>query len=293
MQDTFFYRNQLINCRGRLLDLSRPVVMGILNITPDSFFDGGKFTEEESIVKQVRKMFDDGAAIIDIGASSSRPGAPEINEKDERARLIPVLNMLLKTFPEGIFSVDTTHSETAVMAIKSGAHIINDISGGSMDERMFEVVADLQVPYILMHIKGTPADMQFNPVYVDVVREVMAYFVRKMEILRQLKINDIIIDPGFGFGKTTDHNYELLNHLEDFRTFMVPVLVGVSRKSMINKVLGTMPAQALNGTTVLHTLALERGARILRVHDVKEAVEAIKLVEFSRHFKTENEQKDF
>ena len=284
MQDTIFYRNQLINCRGTLLDVSKTVVMGILNITPDSFFDGGKFTEEESIVKQVKKMISEGASIIDVGASSTRPGAPEIGVKEELSRLIPVIDMLVKEFPSGIFSVDTYNSETAQQAIKKGAHLINDISGGSMDNRMFEVVSDLQVPYILMHIKGTPADMQFNPEYDNVTKEIIEYFIRKIEILRKLHIRDIIIDPGFGFGKTLEHNFQLLNHLKDFALFEVPVMAGLSRKSMVCKVLGKNPADALNGTTVLHTLTLQQGVNILRVHDVKEAMEAIKLVNFARQF---------
>lgn len=282
MQDTFFNKNQTINCRGRLLDLSSPVVMGILNLTPDSFFDGGKFTEEEAIVKQVNKMILEGASIIDVGAMSSRPGAFYLTPKEELSRLMPALTMLVKIFPDCIFSVDTVNSLTAEKAIETGAHMINDISGGNADSRMFEAIAAMQVPYILMHMQGTPMDMQVNPVYEDVTEEVTNWFIGKTAQLRKLYVHDVILDPGFGFGKTTEHNYTLLNHLADFSIFEMPLMAGFSRKSMICKVLGVKPDAALNGTTVLNVLALQKGANILRVHDVKEATEAIKLVGFGK-----------
>jgi len=278
LQDTFFYTNRSVNCRGRLLDLTNPVVMGILNVTPDSFFDGGKFMEEEAIVKQVGQMLSAGAAIIDVGAASTRPGAGEIPVKDELSRLLPVLEMLTKEFPSAIFSVDTYHSDVAMKAVEKGAHLVNDISGGSMDENMFAVVGEMQVPYVLMHIKGTPADMQFDPVYENVTIEITDYFIRKLEKLHSFHVNDIILDPGFGFGKTVDHNFILLNHLNDFKIFGLPVMAGISRKSIVCRTLGVKPADALNGSTVLHVLALQQGAKILRVHDVKEAVEAIRLL---------------
>jgi dihydropteroate synthase len=286
LQYTSFYKNRLINCRGRLLDLLNPVVMGILNITPDSFFDGGKFTEEEAIVKQVNQMIADGAAIIDVGAASTRPGAKEISVKEELSRLIPVIEMLTGEFPNAIFSVDTYRAEVAAKAIGKGAHLINDISGGSMDAKMFDTVASLQVPYILMHIKGTPGDMQFDPVYKNVVEEVLDYFTHKVESLRTLGVHDILIDPGFGFGKTVEHNYQLLNSLSDFSIFEMPLVAGISRKSMVCKVLGVKPSAALNGSTVLHVLALQRGAKILRAHDIKEAMEAIRLVTFAEKVKS-------
>jgi len=280
-QDTSFYTNRTINCRGKLLDLSVPAVMGILNITPDSFFDGGKFTEEEAIVKQVKEMITGGAAIIDIGAASSRPGAAEISEKEELGRLIPMLDMLVREFPEAIFSVDTWRAPVAEKAIAGGAAMINDISGGTMDNLMFETVARLQVPYVLMHIKGTPRDMQFNPTYTDVVKEVLDYFIEKTEKLRRLGVHDIVIDPGFGFGKTVEHNFRLLNHLHVFKMLQMPLMAGISRKSMVCRVLEKKPEQALNGTTALHVMALQQGASILRVHDVKEAMEVIRLVTFA------------
>lgn len=227
-------------------------------------------------------MILEGAAIIDVGAMSSRPGAAYLTPKEELARLMPTLTMLVKTFPDCIFSVDTVNSQTAEKAIEAGAHIINDISGGNADARMFEAIASMQVPYVLMHMQGTPADMQINPVYVDVTEDVMKWFIDKTTRLRKLYVHDVIIDPGFGFGKTTEHNYTLLRHLADFRIFEMPLMTGFSRKSMVCKVLGIKPADALNGTTVLHVLALQRGAKILRVHDVKEAVEAIKLVGFEK-----------
>ncbi len=281
MQDTFFYRNQLLNCGGRLLDLSRPAVMGILNITPDSFFDGGKFTEQEAIVKQVSKMLAEGASIIDIGASSSRPGATLLSPEDELKKLLPILRLLKDEFPDGTWSVDTCYARTAREAVEHGAHIINDISAGQIDPDMFATMAVLRVPYVMMHMLGTPADMQRNPTYNNVEEEVMCFFIDRLEKLRNLNLHDVILDPGFGFGKTLEHNYRLLNRLEDFKIFGLPVLVGLSRKSLVCRVLDVPPERALNGTTAMHVMALQRGASLLRAHDVKEAMEAIRLVAYA------------
>lgn len=279
LQDSYFTNEITMNCRGVLLSLSTPKVMGILNITPDSFYDGGKFIEEKHIIGQVRKMLKDGAAIIDIGAASSRPGAAEISERKELQRLLPVIKLLVSTFPEAIFSVDTFRSSIAEKAIDAGASMINDITGGNFDKKMFRAVGEMQVPYILMHMQGNPPTMQQKPSYKNVTKEVMLYFAKKTEQLKKADVNDIIIDPGFGFGKTMEHNYELLHNISVLKMAGFPLLAGLSRKSMINKVLKTKPGNALNGTTVLNTIALMNGATILRVHDVKEAVEAVKLVE--------------
>lgn len=266
----------LVNCNGRLLSFSPPAVMGILNLTPDSFFDGGKFTDTRRMLRHTGEMIKVGATIIDIGAQSTRPGSKLISEKEELKRLIPALEILLKKFPEMIFSVDTFRSSVAKAAINSGAHIINDISGGTMDKKMFTVLGKLQVPYILMHIIGTPQTMQQNPRYKNVVTEVIDFLQKRIYRLRKEGVKDIIIDPGFGFGKTLQHNLILLNHLHEIRLITgCPMLVGISRKTMINKILGTTPAEALNGTTVMNTIALSKGADILRVHDVKEAAEAV------------------
>jgi dihydropteroate synthase len=267
-----------INCKGNLVDLSIPRVMGILNITPDSFFDGGKYKNEADILFQTEKMLHEGATFIDVGAYSSRPGAAHISEKEELKRILPVIDLLVKNFPEIILSVDTFRSEIAKETIQNGAAIINDISGGKMDENMFQTVADLQVPYILMHMLGTPQNMQQNPVYEDVTKDIIRFFSEQIFKLHQLKVNDIIIDIGFGFGKTLQHNYEILSNLGLFKNLDAPILVGVSRKSMLYKPLGITANEALNATTAANTIALLNGANILRVHDVKEAVEAIKIV---------------
>ena len=272
-----FNKSHLINCRGKLLDLSVPRVMGILNITPDSFFDGGKFTEEKAIIKQAGKLLAEGADIIDIGAHSSRPGAKIIAESTEIKRLLPAIKAVLSKYPQTIISVDTYRSAVAKKAIEAGASIVNDISGGDLDKNMFKTIAGLKVPYVLMHMAGTPGDMQKNPVYKDVVNEVFTSLLKRVSELRKLGVTDIIVDPGFGFGKTVEHNFSLLNHLDAFRALDCPVLAGVSRKSMICKVLGVNPEKALNGTTALNMVALLNGAAILRVHDVKEAVEVVKL----------------
>ncbi|HNW97506.1 MAG TPA: dihydropteroate synthase [Bacteroidales bacterium] len=276
-KNTFFSSQKSINCCGKLLILEKPVIMGILNITPDSFYDGGKYSAINNIIEHTKIMIDEGAAIIDIGAVSTKPGAKTVSLSEEKKRLLPVVKLLLKEIPEIIISIDTFRSEIAKAAIEEGACIINDISAGQFDEKMFTTIAKLQVPYIIMHIQGTPENMQVAPHYKNVVQEVLYYFSEKINQLVQLGVNDIIIDPGFGFGKTVEHNYDLLNHLDFFRTLNLPILAGVSRKSMINKVLGTKPESALNGTTVLNTMALMKGANILRVHDVKEAVETVKL----------------
>ncbi|SNR46681.1 dihydropteroate synthase [Lutibacter agarilyticus] len=268
-----------INCNGTLIDLSSPKVMGILNITPDSFFDGGKYSNEEAIISQVEKMLTDGATFIDIGAYSSRPGAKHISEEEELNRIVPVIQLLVKEFPNIIISIDTFRSIVAEQCIKHGACIINDISAGSLDTEMFSTIAKLQVPYIIMHMQGSPQNMQNNPTYTNITQEVLYYFSTKISELRALGVNDIIIDVGFGFGKTIDHNYELLKNLPLFKNLEVPMLVGISRKSMLNKPLNISAEEALNATTSANTIALLNGTNILRVHDVKEATQAIKIVE--------------
>ncbi len=278
-KNTFFSSKRTLNCGGILLSLGRPLVMGILNLTFDSFYDGGKHKSTDDVFTHVSQMLEEGADIIDIGAVSTKPGAKEITTVEEKNKLIPILKVIKKEYPNAIISIDTYRSEVAKAAVDCGAHIINDISAGSFDKEMFKTISELQVPYIIMHIQGTPMNMQKNPVYNNVVKEVVYYLSKKVEELKRLGVNDIIIDPGFGFGKTVEHNYELLNNLEYFKIFELPLLVGFSRKSMINKVLNTTPSDALNGTTVLNTIALMKGANILRVHDVKEAVETIKIVE--------------
>lgn len=276
-----------INCGGKLLDLSSPKVMGILNISPDSFFDGGKYTSEEQWLLQAKKMVDEGADILDIGAVSTRPGAQEIDQEEELARLIPVVESIAANFPKIIISVDTWRAEVAKKSVESGAHIINDISGGLFDKNMAATIGKLQVPYIMMHTGGRPDVMQQNISYENVVLDVMNFFTTQLHTLRQNGIHDIIIDPGFGFGKTVDHNYQLLAKLSSLQLFDLPILVGVSRKSMIQKVINTTAEQSLNGSTVVHTIALTNGATILRVHDVREAVEAIEIVKKTNVFASE------
>lgn len=267
-----------INCKGKLIDFSSPRVMGILNITPDSFFDGGRYKNETTILTQVEKMLSEGATFIDIGAYSSRPGAAHISEAEELARIVPVIELLVRKFPEIIISVDTFRSAVAKKTIEAGAAMINDISAGNMDTNMFNMVATLQVPYIIMHMLGTPQDMQENPTYTDVSKEIISFFAKKIHRLHQLKVNDVLIDVGFGFGKTLEHNYELLKDLDLFKNLEHPLLVGISRKSMLYKPLNINAQEALNATTSAHTIALLNGTNILRVHDVKEAMEAIKIV---------------
>ncbi|WP_166385704.1 dihydropteroate synthase [Polaribacter sp. 11A2H] len=267
-----------INCKGTLVDLTSPKVMGILNITPDSFFDGGKYKNETDILSQTEKMLLDGATFIDVGAYSSRPGAKHISEEEELQRIVPVINLLVQNFPEIIISVDTFRSKVAQETINAGAAIVNDISGGKMDTNMFATVANLQVPYILMHMLGTPQNMQKNPIYNNVTQEIISFFAEQIHKLHQLKLNDIIIDVGFGFGKTNVHNFEILKNLSLFKSLNAPILAGISRKSMLYKTLDISAQEALNATTSANTIALLNGANILRVHDVKEAVEAVKIV---------------
>ncbi|WP_420601569.1 dihydropteroate synthase [Flagellimonas sp.] len=268
-----------INCKGDLIDLSTPKIMGILNLTPDSFYDGGRYKDESIILKQVEKMLLDGAAFIDMGAYSSRPGAEHVPEDEELLRMLPILELILKNFPETLVSIDTFRSKVASESLQRGAALINDISAGNLDANMFATIAQYQVPYIMMHLKGTPQSMQKKAVYDDLIKDLRYYFSEKMGKATEHKINDVIIDPGFGFAKTTEQNYTLLNHLDLFKTFEVPLLIGLSRKSMIYKVLKSSPKEALNGSTALHTVALLKGANILRVHDVKEAKECVMLIE--------------
>lgn len=269
-----------INAGGRLLDLQKPVVMGILNATPDSFYAGSRTQTEAEIAARVHQIVDEGAGIIDVGAYSARPGADDVPADEEMRRLRHALDIVRREAPEAIISVDTFRADVAKMCIEEGgAHIINDISGGTLDKHMFRTVARLRVPYILMHIQGEPHTMQQAPHYDNLEQEVFLFLSQRVDQLRQMGVADIILDPGFGFGKTLAHNYELMNRLEDFREFDLPLLVGISRKSMIYKLLGTTPAEALGGTIALNTIALMKGAHILRVHDVRAAVETIRIVE--------------
>ena len=271
-----------MNAGGKLLDLSTPQVMGIINLTPDSFFADSRKQSVDSALQQAGKMLTDGAAFLDIGAYSSRPGAADISVQEEMDRLLPVVEAIVNAYPEAVLSIDTFRAQVAEASIKSGAHIINDISGGELDADMFATVARLQVPYILMHMKGTPQNMNQLAEYENVFDEVFDYFTSKHHQLKQLGVKDVIIDPGFGFAKKAEHSYTLMNRLQDFNTLQLSVLVGISRKNMIYKTLGITAAEALNGTTVLNTIALTKGANILRVHDVKEAVEAVKLWEICK-----------
>ena len=269
-----------INVNGRLMDLSEPQVMGILNVTPDSFYAGSRMETEKDIINRLHQITSEGASILDIGAYSSRPDAEHISTEEEMNRLRTGLDLVRKHQPEAVVSVDTFRADVAKMCVEEfGAAMINDISAGQLDAAMFGTIAQLGVPYIMMHMQGTPQNMQMNPHYDNLLKEVFLYFAERVQKLRDLGVKDIIIDPGFGFGKKLEHNYELMNHLDEFQLFELPLLVGISRKSMIYKLLGTTPEEALNGTTVLNTLALMKGANILRVHDVKAAKEAVTLVE--------------
>jgi dihydropteroate synthase len=279
-ENSVFYTHKIINCGGYLLNIEKPIVMGILNITPDSFSDGGLYKSDKDILNKVEFMIKEGASIIDIGAQSTRPKAKEITVEEEHNRLIPVLKLISKEHPLLPISIDTFNSKVAEESIHEGASIINDISGGKFDDKMFETIAEYKVPYIIMHIQGAPKTMQDNPVYENIALEMIDYFFDKISALKKLGVNDIIIDPGFGFGKNVEQNYELLKKLSLLRMLDCPIMVGLSRKSMINKILKITPNQALNGTTVLNTIALLNGANILRVHDVKEAIEAIKIVDY-------------
>lgn len=266
-----------INCKGTLIDLTSPKVMGILNVTPDSFYDGGSYKNDLGILKHVEKMLEEGATFIDVGGYSSRPNAVHIAESEELSRVLPVVELILKRFPNTLLSIDTFRSEVAKLCIDAGAALINDISAGKMDVNMFQTMADLQVPYIMMHMQGTPLTMQQHAHYDNLIKDVLFYFSERIALARQFGIIDLITDPGFGFAKTIHHNYELLNKLDLLKILELPFLVGISRKSMIHKVLGKSAKDSLNGTTVLNTIALQKGANILRVHDVKEALECISL----------------
>ncbi len=268
-----------INCKGKLIDLTSPKVMGILNLTPDSFYDGGKYKSEKDILQQTEKMILEGATFIDIGAYSSRPGAIHISEEEELSRLLPVLELILQNFPNLLISIDTFRSNIAKIAIETGACMINDISAGNLDDNMFKTIASLQVPYIIMHMKGNPKNMQTNVDYNNLINDIIYYFSKKINELRALNINDVIIDVGFGFSKTIDQNYELLSNLNLFKYLELPILTGVSRKSMLYKFLNITSNEALNATSIANTIALQQGTNILRVHDVKEAIQTIKILE--------------
>jgi dihydropteroate synthase len=267
-----------INCKGTLINLSTPKVMGIVNVSPDSFFDGGTLTNSNEILFQVEKMLRDGATFIDLGGYSSKPGAEFVSEAEELNRVVPIVKVLVEKFPDILLSIDTFRSEVAKKAIENGAALINDISAGLLDENMLDTVAKLQVPYIMMHMKGTPKTMQSLANYDDLLKEMNFYFSERIAKARSFGLNDIIIDPGFGFAKTMEQNYELLQNLELLQFHDLPILAGISRKSMIYKALETSPENALNGTTFLHAFCLQKGANILRVHDVKEAVECVSLI---------------
>jgi len=279
----FLKRKDTINLDGRLIDLSAPIVMGILNVTPDSFFDGGKYETEKKIIERAQEILEQGATIIDIGAFSTRPGTEVISTKEEIDRLLPAVKAVKKAFPEAYVSIDTFRSGVALKVIEDcGPCIVNDVSGGNFDEQMFETIGRLGVPYILMHMLGTPLLMQKNPVYEDIIRTISMFFTDRVKKLIKAGVKDVILDPGFGFGKTLAHNYELLNRLDSLMVFQLPLLVGISRKSMIYKLLGSKPEDALNGTSVVNTMALMGGADILRVHDVREAVEAVRILNMIR-----------
>ena len=270
----------VLNIKGSVLDLSIPKIMGVLNVTPDSFYDGGIYSSEKKILKQVEKMVLDGADIIDVGGYSSKPGATSITIEEEEKRVIPIIKLIYKTFKESIISVDTFRSEISEKSINAGASIINDISGGDLDNNIYKIAGKYKTPYIIMHMRGNPSNMQNNPVYKNINYEIIKDLSKKIDLAQNNGVYDIIIDPGFGFGKTIEHNYQILNNLKLYKILDKPILVGISRKSMIYKLLKTEPSKALNGTTVLNTIALINGANILRVHDVKEAKEVIKLYSF-------------
>ena len=279
----FLKRKNTINLNGRLIDFSKPVVMGILNVTPDSFFDGGKYKTEKKIVQRAEEILMQGGTIIDIGAVSTKPNSEGISTKDEIERLLPAVKAVKKAFPEANVSIDTYRSWVALKVIEDcGPCIVNDVSGGNFDVHMFDTIGKLGVPYILTHMQGTPLKMQDNPVYEDIIRDISMFFAEKVKQLNRSGVKDVIIDPGFGFGKTLEHNFELLNRLDSFKVFQLPVMVGISRKSMIYKLLGLKPDDALNGTTAVNTLALMGGADILRVHDVREATETIRIMDMVR-----------
>jgi dihydropteroate synthase len=274
----FFKRKHSINLNGKLIDLTNPIVMGILNVGPNSFFDGGKYSTKDAVIQRAEEMIREGATIIDIGAVSTRPGAGMMSTKEELTRLLPAIAGIRKKFPDVPLSVDTFRSWVALRVIDECGHcIVNDISGGEFDDHMFDTVGKLGVPYILMHIQGTPKTMQDDPQYEDIIKDISTYFSERVRKLTKSGVKDVIIDPGFGFGKTLDHNYDLLNRLDSFKVFQLPVLVGVSRKSMVHKLLNVDAEHSLSGTITANTLALLGGADILRVHDVKDAVESVKI----------------
>jgi dihydropteroate synthase len=282
-KDTVFYSKKTLNFKGNLIDLSEPVVMGILNVTPDSFYDGGAYSTESALLEKASQMIEEGAKIIDVGGYSSRPQASDISEKEETERVIPAIRSIMKAFPEACISIDTFRSNVVRAAVEEGAVMVNDISGGSLDPKMFPLIAELDVPYVLMHMKGTPQTMAKLTDYENIVLEMIEYFQKRLFELKQIGVKDVIIDPGFGFAKTIDQNYELLKNLNYFKCLNKPILAGVSRKSMICRKLNVEAEDALNGTTVLNTIALMNGAGVLRVHDVKFAVESIKLYKATYH----------
>lgn len=281
-KNTLLHKDFTICCRGKLTDLSTPAVMGIINVTDDSFYAGSRTRALHQITERAGALLAEGAAFLDIGAQSTRPGATIVGASEETERLLPAIHAILHHYPDALLSIDTFHASVAEKCIQAGAAIINDISAGDMDPDMLAVTAALQVPYIAMHMQGTPATMQQNPQYEDVTQEVLGYFIQKLHQCREAGIKDVILDPGFGFGKTLAHNHQLLQQIDLLHIAGAPILAGVSRKSMIYKLLGTTPADALNGTTVLHTMALLKGAVILRAHDVKEAMECIRIVAYQR-----------
>lgn len=277
-KNTFFQQKKTINCKGQLVILDSPKVMGIINVTPDSFYAGSRDLHRDAILRKAEQMVADGADFLDIGGYSSRPHAVDISIDEELSRVCPSIETIHRQFPEALISIDTFRSKVATEAIKAGAHIINDISAGLLDEEMIDTVATLQVPYIIMHMQGTPKTMQDAPHYTDVVHEITTFFSTRISLLKNKGIADIILDPGFGFGKTLAHNYELLTHLEHFQLFNLPIMAGLSRKSMLYNVTGDDAAGALSGTIAANTIALMKGAALLRVHDVKPAIDAIKIV---------------
>jgi len=268
-----------LNCKGQLIDLKTPKVMGILNVTPDSFYDGGRFKNEKSVLTQVEKLLEEGATFIDIGAYSSRPGADFVSKEEELKRLIPIITSVVNNFPKSLISVDSFRSDVIKTAVEAGAAMVNDISGGQQDPLMFETVGALGVPYIMMHMRGTPKTMHQMTEYSDLIKEVYTYFSKRIQLARAHQIKDIILDLGFGFSKTLEQNFELLKMLDYYKNLNLPILAGISRKSMVYKTLNTNANQALNGSTALHMVALQKGAKLLRVHDVKEALECIHLHE--------------